>query len=254
MKTRIEIGASEKNFNGVVPENVENLDMVIAFDTTGSMAAYIDDVRRQVSDLVPKLFECNPDLRLGVVAFGDYCDMESPTHFGRAYQCLQPTDDICKIMEFIRTAKNTSGGDGDEFYELVLKKIVSETQWRRGSQRVLLLIADAEPHRRGYSYPPIVENAQIDWREEAAKAVRRRIKIDTVSINPLRWMRELSAFTNGVNIPFHSSGKTAVMIEATVNARGGEKARAYWDQKDRECFDAEMRGIYDSLRKERNSR
>lgn len=31
-----------KSFEGVAPENIGKLDMVIAFDTTGSMAAYID--------------------------------------------------------------------------------------------------------------------------------------------------------------------------------------------------------------------
>ena len=45
--------------------------MVIAFDTTGSMALYIGAVRDEVSQLVPRLFEDNGDMRLGIVAFGD---------------------------------------------------------------------------------------------------------------------------------------------------------------------------------------
>ena len=48
------------------------LDMVIAFDTTGSMASCIRSVKEYVTELVPKLFAVNPNLRLGVVAFGDY--------------------------------------------------------------------------------------------------------------------------------------------------------------------------------------
>lgn len=54
----------------VVPKNVGKLDMVIAFDTTGSMAQYIGAVRKEVSELVPQLFKDNDDLRLGIVAFG----------------------------------------------------------------------------------------------------------------------------------------------------------------------------------------
>lgn len=50
------------------------LDMVIAFDTTGSMAGCIRSVKEYVTELVPKLFAVNPNLRLGVVAFGDYKD------------------------------------------------------------------------------------------------------------------------------------------------------------------------------------
>ena len=62
------------------------LDMVIAFDTTGSMSAYINAVKNHVKELVPKLFGSNPDLRIGIVAFGDYCDMKSKDNFGKAYQ------------------------------------------------------------------------------------------------------------------------------------------------------------------------
>ena len=43
-------GADEKGMKDIAPKKVGMLDMVIAFDTTGSMAAYIDDVRRQVHD------------------------------------------------------------------------------------------------------------------------------------------------------------------------------------------------------------
>ena len=69
------------------------LDMVIAFDTTGSMSAYINAVKTHVKELVPKLFSSNPDLRIGIVAFGDYYDMKSKDNFGKAYQVLDLTND-----------------------------------------------------------------------------------------------------------------------------------------------------------------
>ena len=108
----------------MAPKDIGVLDMVIAFDTTGSMAAYIGAVRKEVSELVPRLFKDNENLRLGIVAFGDYCDMKSATEFGHAYQCLMPTANENDIIKFVRETKDTSGGDGDEFYELVIKKIV----------------------------------------------------------------------------------------------------------------------------------
>ena len=92
----------KKSFDGVVPENIGKLDMVIAFDTTGSMAAYIEAVRKEVSELVPRLFKDNEDLRLGIVAFGDYCDMKNAQEFGNAYQCLMPTDNVNEIIAAIR--------------------------------------------------------------------------------------------------------------------------------------------------------
>lgn len=103
------------------------LDMVIAFDTTGSMCSYLSQVKSHVSSLVPQLLKDNPDMRIGIVAFGDYCDMNSATDFGRAYQVLQPTNKENAIISFVRNAKDTGGGDSDEFYELVIKKITEET-------------------------------------------------------------------------------------------------------------------------------
>lgn len=120
------------------PLNDSMLDMVIAFDTTGSMNAYLKAVKLQVKELIPKLLKQNPDLRIGIVAFGDYCDMPSKDRFGKAYQVCELTDNENRLIEFITKAQSTSGGDSDEFYELVIKKIVEETNWREGSTKAVL--------------------------------------------------------------------------------------------------------------------
>lgn len=84
---------------------------------------------------------------------------------------------------------------------MVIKKITEETAWREGSTKAVLLIADAAPHKVGYSYKGIISNAQIDWREEAKKASELGIKFDTMTIDPMyiEWYKELSAMTNGVS-------------------------------------------------------
>lgn len=229
------------------------LDMVIAFDTTGSMVSYIDAVKRHVKILIPKLFKQNPDLRIGIVAFGDYCDMSSKDKFGWAYQVCKLTDDKNKLIEFITNAKDTSGGDGDEFYELVIKKIVEETNWREGSTKAVLLIADAEPHKVGYSYRDIVVDNQIDWREEAKKAAKKGIKFDTLTIYETEWYKELSSITNGVSAPFSTSSKTSQLIEAATLARGGEKTRGLYKAtmgSFKASGDAEMTAVYAAYSKE----
>lgn len=229
------------------------LDMVIAFDTTGSMSAYINAVKTHVKELVPKLFSSNPDLRISIVAFGDYCDMSSKDNFGKAYQVLDLTNDEDKIIKFINEAQRTSGGDGDEFYELVIKKITEETAWREGSTKAVLLIADAAPHYVGYSYSNIVKNAQIDWREEAKKASELGIKFDTMTIDPMHieWYKELSAMTNGVSVPFKNSGKTSQVIEAAALSRGGERTRGlYKATMDSVKDDAELSAVYTAYSKE----
>lgn len=229
------------------------LDMVIAFDTTDSMSAYINAVKTHVKELVPKLFSSNPDLRIGIVAFGDYCDMKAPTLYGKAYQVLDLTNDENKIIKFINEAQDTSGGDGDEFYELVIKKITEETAWREGSTKAVLLIADAAPHKVGYSYKGIISNAQIDWREEAKKASELGIKFDTMTIDPMyvEWYKELSAMTNGVSVPFKNSGKTSQVIEAAALSRGGTRTKAmYMATMDSVKDDVELNAVYTAYSKE----
>ena len=247
-KTSVNQGATKEekkaSMDKVAPKSIGKLDMVIAFDTTGSMAAYIEDVRKQVAELVPRLFKDNEDLRLGIVAFGDYCDMKGPNEFGNAYQCLPLTDNENDIIRFIRDSENTSGGDGDEFYELVIKKIVEETEWREESTRSILLIADAEPHPIGYSYENIVSRNSIDWKKEAEKAAGKKIKIDTVTITDAPWFKELSAMTNGISVPFCSYDKTGDLIMASAMARGSMKARAKFDELNKLCTDEEMKKVY----------
>lgn len=229
------------------------LDMVIAFDTTGSMSSYISAVKKHVKELIPKLFKQNPDLRIGIVAFGDYCDMSSKDEFGRAYQACELLDDENKLIAFITNARDTGGGDSDEFYELVIKKIVEETNWREDSTKAVLLIADSEPHKVGYSYRDRVVNNQIDWREEAKKAAEKGIKFDTLTINETEWYKELSSITNGVSAPFSTSSKTSQLIEAAALARGGEKTIGlYQDAMDsfKASGDAEMTAVYAAYSKE----
>ena len=138
------------------------LDMVIAFDTTGSMASFIEAVKVYVKELIPNLLKTNPNLMISIVAFGDYCDMPSAATFGNAYQVLQLTKNENDLIKFISTANNTNGGDGDEFYELVLHKIRTETDWRKDAKKAILLIADAEPHPIGYIYDKMCLGNQID--------------------------------------------------------------------------------------------
>ena len=229
------------------------LDMVIAFDTTGSMNSYIGQVKDHVSGLVPQLLKDNPNMRIGIVAFGDYCDMKSATVFGNAYQVLHPTNNEEDIISFVKNAKGTGGGDGDEFYELVIKKITEETPWREDATKTVLFIADANPHKVGYSYGDIVQNAQIDWKEEARKASEKGIQFDTISIHGSRygWYEELAHITNGIYTEFRSSQKTSDYIKTVAYAKGGEVTKAlFCATMDSFKNDAEMSAVYSAYAKE----
>lgn len=230
------------------------LDMVIAFDTTGSMYHYIKAVKRHAIDLISKLFAANPKLKVSIVAFGDYCDMHNKSDFGNAYQVIDLTDNKNKLIKFVQEAKNTGGGDWNEFYELVIKKIVEETSWREDSTKSILLIADASPHEIGYSFGDFIKNNQIDWREEAKKAAAKGIKIDTIQCKTsTEWYKELSKITNGINLPFKTDSKTSQVIEAASYARGGESTRGLFKATMDSAItsgDTELSAVYTAYSKE----
>ena len=132
-----------------------NTDIVISFDTTGSMYPCLAEVRRNVTNMTERLFREIPSLRIAIIAHGDYCDKE------KVITQLDFTTDQNAIKNFIQNAPSTSGGDYPECYELVLRNVKS-LSWRSdASMKSLILIGDAPPHEKN-------ENPEkIDWRYEA---------------------------------------------------------------------------------------
>lgn len=207
------------------------VDYVIAFDCTGSMASYIKDVRNRVKEMVTNLFATNKNLRLKIVSFGDYCDMHGENDFGNAYQVCELTDNQNALIEFVNNSKDTGGGDGDEFYELVLRKINRETKWRTGSKRVLFLIGDAPAHNPDYRW--FGKKRGINWRDEMQESIDLGLQIDTLAINPrLDMYKTLSDSTNGVFIPYSKSNNVSHVVEASTYARTSKSA---YDKKLKEA-------------------
>jgi Mg-chelatase subunit ChlD len=234
----------------VSKDESEKTDYVIAFDTTGSMGGYIRDVKIHVSSLIPELFSNSEDLMMKIVAFGDYSDMENEKNgvFGKAFQTSQLTDNQNDLINFVNTARNTGGGDAEEFYELVIKKIVEETPWRKNSKRVILLIADDNPHNVGYrSRGGIIY--KIDWRQEARKAAGMGIQIDTINCGSTgnKFRKELSEVTDGVNIDFKSQSKTTELIKATTYARSSKESFTKSMSMAMSSGDDELIGLYKKI-------
>lgn len=248
VKKTTPVKAKKVSKKTVVDEN-PIVDMVIAFDTTGSMRSYIDDVKAHVQTLIPELLFGNPNLKLKIVAFGDYCDMSSEKVFGHAYQEIELTDNENALINFVKGAKNTAGGDGPEFYELVIRKINRETQWREGSTKAVLFIADCDPHTVGYTYPGRIKNNTIDWKKECEEAKSLGIVYDTLSIErSYEWFyKAIAEITGGTHLPFRSSGKTKQVVEASTLSRSSKSG---FEKKMAEATasgDTEMIGVYKKL-------
>lgn len=219
------------------------LDMVVAFDTTGSMRSYIGAVRNEVVDTINRMFDATPNLRMKIVAFGDWCDGAKTR-----YQYTELTDDRQALINFVKNARDTSGGDGDEFYEYVIQQVLDGTAWREDSQKSFLLIGDANPHEVGYSYMKEIENSQIDWKVEAKRAAKLGVQIDTLRIHQnVSWYKTLSDMTKGVCMDFQTASKTSHIVEGLALVRGSKEAYRAKAAVVADSGDEELIGAYKTM-------
>jgi hypothetical protein len=131
--------------------NSSHVEIVFSFDTTGSMNACLNAVRKDVESIVRRLMKdigkqplpsffvffllilflvlstswflisssfllILGDIRIGIITHGDYCDGD------KVINVMDLNNDVGKICKFIQTAPGTGGGDLPEAYELVLRE------------------------------------------------------------------------------------------------------------------------------------
>lgn len=183
-------------------------DLVISFDTTGSMYPCLSEVRRHTTTMCERLFREIPNLRIAIIAHGDYCDGD------KVITQLDFTTDQEQITSFIKNAPSTYGGDYPECYELVLHN-VKGLSWRSdATMKSLILIGDAPPHEKN-------ENPyKIDWREEAESLNNRNIQVFSVQClnsgnkESFQFYSEVAMATNGYHVFLDQFSYIKDMIQA----------------------------------------
>lgn len=143
------------------------MDILFSFDTTGSMSYILEEVKGRLSDMIQRLQADIPGIRIGVIAHGDYCDEE----VFYLEKHIDFTQNVAELSQFVGEVEGTGGGDQDECYELILRKANKEFTWAPVSNKVLVMIGDANPHEPDYK----LNVDKINWRDEVsllAKQVR----------------------------------------------------------------------------------
>lgn len=145
-----------------------SVDVVFSLDVTGSMYACLGQARKSIRQTCTELFDNIPNLRIGIVAHGDYCDGND------FYYELRLTDKADLVCDFVNEVPALDGGDAPECYEYVLHQ-TRNMPWR-ADKRCLVLIGDDVPHEKGYSCGRMLPRLHsttlgLDWRHEAAKLI-----------------------------------------------------------------------------------
>lgn len=145
------------------------MEIVFSFDTTGSMSSIFDELQGRLQDMIQRLQSDIPGIRIGVIAHGDYCDKD-------VFYLTRELDlctDVVELCNFVKDTEGTGGGDEDECYELILRMVRENFSWTPKSQKILVMIGDANPHEPDYEMN--VDN--IDWREEVSLLRKSGVKI-----------------------------------------------------------------------------
>ncbi|HAA70494.1 MAG TPA: hypothetical protein DCE55_15255 [Planctomycetaceae bacterium] len=130
------------NWDGFLKNLQRNgLDIIIAFDSTGSMGGEIRAVKRQIRKLGTTLFQLVPKTRLGICTYRD----EGEEYLVRG---LPLTNNLQVVEEFLSDVYPGGGGDNPEAVHSGLEWSLSNNSFRRRSRKVILLFGDAPPHQR----------------------------------------------------------------------------------------------------------
>jgi hypothetical protein len=141
-------------------DNITGIDLVILFDTTGSMQPYINTMIQNMQQLITNLNTLTPSLRLGLVTFRDFANRggSSGDHPFRMVSAL--TNDVAGVSSSLAALRAGGGGDIPESLSTALRASVdgqglngyfegANMQWSTDPSRlkVVLGISDASDKR-----------------------------------------------------------------------------------------------------------
>lgn len=207
----------------------DSIDVCISFDTTGSMYPCLTQVRRSVSQVVRKLFSDISDLRISIIAHGDYCDAGDPY----VIKISDFSTDEKEIIDFINNVEPTGGGDAPECYELVLNQARTKLSWKSGRAKALILIGDDVPHGPTYS-----GNAnRIDWRNELGLLLEAGINVYGIHAMPgirkhsKKFYEEVAQKTGGFYLTLDQFANVSDLIMAICYKQDSEESLAGFEQQ-----------------------
>jgi hypothetical protein len=205
----------------------ETIEVVFSFDTTGSMYPCLTQTRRNIKESVLRLFKEIPNIRIGIIAHGDYCDASSSyvtKHFDLS-------DNATAICNFVERVESTGGGDAEECYELVLHEARTQMSWTSGKKKVLALIGDDVPH--GPTYP--MNAKKINWRNELGLLLEANINVYGIQAlnrdHATRFYEEIAEKTGGFHLNLDQFSHVTDLIMAICYKQAGNTQLQNFEQE-----------------------
>lgn len=211
---------------------MDSIDVCLTFDTTGSMYPCLTQVRRVQSQLVKRLFKDIPNLRVAVIAHGDYCDAGNPY----VTKIMNFSTDKGKLCKFIENVEPTYGGDAPECYELVLHE-ARALNWGTGRAKVIVMIGDDVPHGPTYHQ----NTKKIDWRNELGLLLEMGINVYGVHAMPgirrhsKKFYAEIAKKTGGFYLTLDQFATINDLIMAVCYKQAGDEQLQHFEEEVKEA-------------------
>ncbi len=118
----------------------DGLDIVIAFDSTGSMSGEINQVKAQIGRIGTTLFKLVPSTRISLCTYRDEGDEY-------VVKGLPLTGELQQIQSYLDGIHAGGGGDEPEAVQEGIRWSIANNQFRSRARKVILIFGDARPHQ-----------------------------------------------------------------------------------------------------------
>ena len=201
-------GGGSEDFEGLIQRlRRDGLEVVIVFDSTGSMSGEIDTVKSQIQRIGNALVQLVPKTRISLCTYRDTSD----EYLVKGEPLSSDIEVIRRSLESIRAG---GGGDHPEAVDAGLDWAIHKNQFRPRARKVILLFGDAPPHSQ--SLDRCLDLAQ-EFREQQGGIV------STVTCRATRRMDEFLAIAqSGGGEAFLTTDEREIMTQLVVLVFGSQ--------------------------------
>lgn len=132
-------GVSVKFGKEVQYAQKNGLDIVIVFDSTGSMGSEIEAVKRRIGDIGKIILRKIPSARFSLVTYRDVSDRY-------LVRGMPLTKNISDVNRFIVGVSANGGGDAPEAVQAGMEWAMTRLYFGEKSKKAMLIFGDAPPH------------------------------------------------------------------------------------------------------------
>lgn len=131
-----------EDFNGLIKQlKRDGLDIVITFDSTGSMGGEISVVKNKIERIGSTLLKMIPKTRISICTYRDRSQFEEYVVKGTPL-----TNNLNEVVSYLGGIEAGGGGDTREAVLDGLKWSINNNKFRRRARKVILIFGDAPPH------------------------------------------------------------------------------------------------------------